>query len=140
MIGPNGDPMGTIKVTKPMVEKITKFTKLRNMITDFLKTTGKRELVNFSEFSLEEKDELIEASTDALKIEEALLPIYQKYFTSEEMLDIISFFRSKTGQKYIAQQQNVSDDVVEKVVPKLILEMTANLVDEIGKKRRGSGS
>jgi hypothetical protein len=54
------------------------------------------------------------------------------------MLDIISFFRSNTGQKYVAQQQNVSDDVVAKAVPKLILEMTTNLVGEIGKKRRGS--
>lgn len=127
--------MSESKITKPMMEKLLKFTSLKKLISDFLKTAAKLELANFKDFSDEEKEQIIEASLSSVDIEKHILPIYQKYFTAEELLDIIAFFRSNSGQRYVAQQQKVSDAVMASV-PKMTLEMTVSLANEIGKKRR----
>ena len=126
--------MSSSKVTKPMVEKLIKFTNLKKIANDFLITAVKLELAGITGFTEDEKEEITDKCVSSLQLEDYLLPIYQEHFTSEEMLDIIAFFRSKSGQKYVARQQQVSDAVMN-VFPKLTLELTIRLASEIGRRR-----
>jgi hypothetical protein len=51
---------------------------------------------------------------------ETMLPdfqaIYAKYFTASEMLDLIGFARSRSGQKFFANEEAVRQEMVEAAV------------------------
>lgn len=122
------------KITKPMIEKLIKFSNLGKLINDFLIATGRLELAAISDITEDEKKEIIDMCLKSVEIENYLQPVYQKYFTPEEILDIIAFYRTDTGKKYVSLLQDVSDDILG-VVPKITLEMTIAIVGEIGKRR-----
>lgn len=127
--------MAEAKITKPMVEKLLKFTKVKGLTQNYLKSAAKMQLFYIAELSDEEKEDIVNTCVNCLKIEDYFLPIYQKHFTPEEMLDIIAFFRTKAGQKYVAEQQNVTDGVLA-MFPKITVELAMLLTSEIEKRKR----
>lgn len=126
--------MTQFKITIPMIEKLVRFTNLRKLLTGFLTSTAQLELADFKDFSEEEKKDIITGVIKGLEIERHLLPIYQEHFSPEELLDIIAFFRTKSGQQYAAKGQVISDAILA-TVPTLTVEMTVSLATEIGRRR-----
>jgi len=123
------------KITKPMVTKLLTFTKLKGMADTYLNNATKLQLSYIKELSDEQREEIKEICLSSFDVEDYILPVYQKYFTAEEMLDIIAFFRSKSGQKYVSEQANVSEGVLA-MFPKLTMEL-AILVNKEVEKRKG---
>jgi len=127
-------PKSEAEVTLPMVEKILKLSNLGKVMKDYLKTVAKLELAPIKGFTEEEKLKIIDDTLEQTTIAPYMLPIYSRHFSAEELLDIIAFFRSKSGQKYVEVSSEVSDNVLS-VMPKITLEMTITLASEIGKRR-----
>jgi len=127
-------PKKEAEVTLPMVEKLLKLSNLGKVMTEYLKTAARLEMAAIKDFTEEERQQIIEATLEKTPIAPYLLPVYTLHFSAEELLDVIAFFRSKSGQKYIEVSSKVSDNVLA-VMPKITLEMTITLASEIGKRR-----
>lgn len=56
-------------------------------------------------------------------MEEMMVPLYDKYFTESELMDLVTFYRSPTGQKLVASLPSLMVDTIgavsEKIMPKL---------------------
>ena len=56
-------------------------------------------------------------------IEEIIVPIYDKHFTESELQDLVTFYKSPTGQKMVAATPSLMVDTMgafsEKIMPKL---------------------
>jgi hypothetical protein len=56
-------------------------------------------------------------------MEEMMVPLYDKHFTESELRDLVTFYRSPTGQKMVASMPSLMMDTIgavsEKIVPKL---------------------
>ena len=68
-------------------------------------------------------------------MEEMMIPLYDKHFTESEIQDLVTFYKSPTGQKMVAEMPSLTIDIMgavsEKVMPKLQEYMTEAAEAEI---------
>jgi hypothetical protein len=130
-------PQKEAEVTLPMVEKLLHLSNLGKTMTDYLRTAARLEMAAIKDFTEEDRQQIIDAAIERTPVAPYLLPVYTLHFSADELLDVIAFFRSKSGQKYIEVSSKVSDNVLA-VMPKITLEMTISLASEIAKRRNPS--
>lgn len=64
-----------------------------------------------------------------------LIPIYQKHFTKGEVDDLISFYSSPIGQKFLREQPQLTQESLTKVVP-MMQKRVQVVMDEINYELR----
>ena len=67
--------------------------------------------------------EVMKTSFDVVKkmpdrLIEDMIPIYEKYFTEDEIKDYLSFYRSTSGQKMIDEMTAISGDLMKVMMEK----------------------
>lgn len=86
-----------------------------NMATMFSDTTYTNHGVDVSKISQKLMERSMKKSKEnALRLlNEDMVDIYDKYFTTEEIEDFTIFYKSKSGQKMLNQMPAISKDVME---------------------------
>ncbi|MCD9188420.1 MAG: DUF2059 domain-containing protein [Pyrinomonadaceae bacterium] len=97
--------------------------------------TKLRELVDarFKSFSRKFREKLPQRIDSKKYVEELMYPIYDKYFTEKELGELVTFYKSETGQKFIS----VTPELVaesNKITETKLLPQILSLVDEIIKE------
>jgi hypothetical protein len=64
-----------------------------------------------------------------------LIPIYQKHFTKGEVDDLISFYASPVGQKFLREQPQLTQESLTQVVP-MMQKRVQVVMDEIKYEQR----
>ncbi len=68
----------------------------------------------------------------ALKlVNEDMVNIYDKYFTTEEIDDFIGFYKSRSGQKLLAQTPDITKDVMAIMTTKYQADFQQSFVKEV---------
>lgn len=76
-------------------------------------------------------------------IEELIYPLYDKYFTEKELSDLLVFYKSETGRKFISvTPQLVADsgEITEKVLLPQILVIVEDVMKEVFPELGGKSS
>ena len=81
-------------------------------------------------FSQKFRDRLPSALNYAEYIGQTVYPVYDKAFTEKELADIVSFYKSETGQKMLVSMPQLMADSIESA-QRLLLPKVTKLVDEI---------
>lgn len=69
---------------------------------------------------------------NALKLlNEDMVDIYDKYFTVEEVDDFISFYKSNSGQKLLAQMPDITKDIMAVMTTKYQVDFQQSLMKDI---------
>lgn len=63
-------------------------------------------------------------------VEQIYYPLYDKYFTADEIRDLIQFYRSSTGQKVLAVTPEMSAESVA-ITQKLLMPKIVNTSDQV---------
>ena len=58
-----------------------------------------------------------------VKVREDKLNLYDKYFTREEIDDMIAFYKSPVGRKYVSMKPEITKEIVMKVMKEYLPEM-----------------
>jgi hypothetical protein len=70
---------------------------------------------------------------------EAMVPVYQKYFTKGDIDALIAFYSSPTGQKMIRQMPQVTAEAMQALMPVMMKQtdaMSQHIKDEIAKEQK----
>lgn len=94
--------------------------------TQFNGENAKEEYDEFIEYLMIETKEL---GKKLINVE--LVAIYDKYFNHKEILDLIKFYESETGQKMIQVTPDVSKDLMTVVMQKYIPEYQKKITDKL---------
>lgn len=60
---------------------------------------------------------------------DAMVPVYQKYFTDQDIDNIIGFYRTPTGKKFISEQNELLRDGMQAAQPIMIAQMNRTMED-----------
>lgn len=65
------------------------------------------------------------------KLDEELVLMYDKYFSQQEISDLIAFFKSPSGQKYVKVRPEITKEMIMKVMQKYLPEMQKGNKDKV---------
>ncbi len=85
---------------------------------------------SFKSFSKKFRERLPQAVDYPRYVEEAVYPLYDKFFTSKELSDLIAFYRTETGQKVVETMPLVFADA-DRLSREILLPKVLKLLDEI---------
>lgn len=60
---------------------------------------------------------------------DAMVPVYQKYFTDQDIDNIIAFYQTPTGKKFITEQNDLLRDGMQAAQPIMISQMNRTIDD-----------
>lgn len=116
----------TRKPSKAMVEKLLKTQGMKLKLDNFIKLSTIRFMLPFLDPSepLDQKIKKIESQIDDDLAIEAFTRVYAKYFSASELMDLIAFYKTPTGQKLSSIQNKIAVDIVDvaqEIIGKLVL-------------------
>lgn len=131
-----------LEITNKMLESMEKMSpailsqSLNN--NEALSAEEKKKLMEsadarFKSFSRKFREKLPQRIDSKKYVEELMYPIYDKYFTEKELGELITFYKSETGQKFIS----VTPELVaesNKITETKLLPQILSLVDEVIKE------
>ena len=102
------------KPSKAMVSKLMEINGMRASLKTFVRSA----VENASEIFLKnldegKKEEFVERLINDNDYVDAFSGIYAEYFTANEVLDLISFCRSPTGQKMTSLQATIAQRLID---------------------------
>lgn len=116
----------TRRPSRAMIDKLLKNNGFKLKMSDFIRNSAYRYGIPLMyTIESEKKIEFIESKIDEEAALDAFTQIYAKYFSVDEILDIIAFYRSPTGQKLAKTQDKVAMEMVEQaqlIVDRIVLE------------------
>lgn len=83
---------------------------------------AKGEMDEYFEFVMQEAGKMSKAL-----IGNEMMPIYGKYFSHEEIKDLIAFYKTPTGQKSIELQPQISKDIMQAMMTKYMPDFQAKV-------------
>lgn len=89
--------------------------------------------VRFKSFSRKFREKLPQRIDSKKYVEDLIYPIYDKYFSEKELSELVTFYKSETGQKFIS----VTPELVaesNKITETKLLPQILSLVDEVIKE------
>lgn len=89
--------------------------------------------VRFKTFSKKFRERFPQRIDTKKYVEDLLYPIYDKFFTEKELTDLIAFYKSETGQKFISVTPQLVEET-NKITQSKLLPQVLNLVEEIIKE------
>jgi uncharacterized protein len=72
-------------------------------------------------------------------MDELLYPIVDKYYTEDDLRNIIAFYKSPTGRKMLADMPQMMTDIIlksEEIVRPKVMEISKQILDEEAKRHR----
>ncbi len=118
----------TIKTMDGMASMMVK-----NMAAVFNDTTYTNNGIDVSKWAQKLMEKSMAKSKEiALKlVNEDMVNIYDKYFTTEEIDDFIGFYKSRSGQKLLAQTPDITKDVMAIMTTKYQADFQQSFVKEV---------
>lgn len=87
---------------------------------------AKEKFDKYMEFMMNETKELSKKL-----VNEEMIQIYDKYFTQEEIKDLITFYESHTGRKMLEKSPEITKDLMNSMVTKYMPEFQKNLTKKL---------
>ena len=86
-----------------------------DLIVNLIEATGAKENMNqmFAQILSQAKPEEVEKLRIVLSVDEVIkqiIPVYGKYFTEEELKELLTFYKSQTGRKYLTLMPQIIQD------------------------------
>jgi len=124
-----------------MIEKLLQTQGLQLKLNDFIKESAMKLSMPFLDGDTDdEKISFIEENMDENMAIQAFANIYSKYFSVTEIMDIIAFYKSPTGQKLAASQDkiamemvNVAQGIVERILLRAFKHNLRESLDKLDK-------
>jgi uncharacterized protein len=138
-----------VSLTK-MDKQITEMTDMLLRMSDSIYEDGiKQELNKHPELTQEQKDTIRKTITERSQafskkfrerlpiainftefVDQAIYPIYDKVFTEKELSDLVVFYRSESGQKFLSAMPQLAAESIE-MTQKLLTPKVMKLVEDI---------
>ncbi len=68
-------------------------------------------------------------------VEQIYLPIYDKYFSMEDVKDLLAFYRTPTGKKWVANTPQINQEAIQKSSELLVPKVTAIMTEVMDEER-----
>lgn len=111
---------------------------LHSIMPMLVKGTG-QETDSTAKAKSQEKIKVIMESVKKIitKVKEDKLNLYDKYFTREEIDDMIAFYKSPAGRKYVNMTPEITKEIMMKVMKDYLPEMQKGMKDKKAEQKEG---
>ena len=115
----------TIKELFQLMKDDSTSTKLMDSLLPVLTQKGNQEMDSTAKAKVQEKMQAIMIPVKKMiqRIQEDRLNLYDKYFTQEEIDDMIAYYKSPAGRKYVRLKPEITKEIVMKVITEYLPEM-----------------
>lgn len=112
-------------------ETVKKMVERRTDLTPKQKETLERSMIERSKvFGAKFRERLPAAVNFADYIEQSVYPVYDKAFTENELVDLVAFYKSATGQKVLVMMPQLLAESME-IAQRVLIPKITKLVDDI---------
>jgi len=130
-----------LEVTDKMLESMEAMTPAilsQSLNNETLSAEEKKKLtelaeIRFKSFNRKFRERLPQRIDVKKYVEELIYPIYDKYFSEKELSELLAFYKSESGQKFISVMPELVAET-NKITEKKLLPQILSLVDEIIKE------
>jgi len=122
----------TIKELFQLMKDDSTSTKLMDSLLPVLTQKGNQEMDSTAKAKVQEKIQAIMIPVKKIiqRVQEDRLNLYDKYFTQEEIDDMIAYYKSPAGRKFVHMKPEITKEIVMKVITEYLPEMKKDMKGE----------